>query len=67
VTGGKPTVRLIAVFLRWEYCYPLVAFYDIHGKKGEVLFFSSVPDTTHQVQHETVRLMEKDKKYVKKR
>jgi hypothetical protein len=25
---------------------PLVAFYDIHGRKGEVLFFCSVPDTT---------------------
>jgi hypothetical protein len=25
---------------------PLVAFYDIHGRKGEVLFFWSGPDTT---------------------
>jgi hypothetical protein len=25
---------------------PLVAFYDIHGRKREVLFFYSVPDTT---------------------
>jgi hypothetical protein len=25
---------------------PLVAFYDIHGKKSEVLFFCSHPDTT---------------------
>jgi hypothetical protein len=25
---------------------PLVAFYDIHGKKGEVSFFCSVPGTT---------------------
>jgi hypothetical protein len=25
---------------------PLVAFYDIHGGKIEVLFFCSVPDTT---------------------
>jgi hypothetical protein len=24
----------------------LVAFYDIHGRKGEVLFFYFVPDTT---------------------
>jgi hypothetical protein len=24
----------------------LVAFYDIHERKGEVLFFCSVPDTT---------------------
>jgi hypothetical protein len=26
--------------------YPLVAFYDIHGRKIEVLFFYFVPDTT---------------------
>jgi hypothetical protein len=25
---------------------PLVAFYDIHGGKGEVVFFYFVPDTT---------------------
>jgi hypothetical protein len=25
---------------------PLVAFYDMHGKKGEVLFFYFVSDTT---------------------
>jgi hypothetical protein len=25
---------------------PLVAFYDIHGGKREVLFFYFVPDTT---------------------
>jgi hypothetical protein len=25
---------------------PLVAFYDIHGGKGTVLFFYFVPDTT---------------------
>jgi hypothetical protein len=25
---------------------PLVAFYDIHGRKGEVLLFYFVPDTT---------------------
>jgi hypothetical protein len=24
---------------------PLVAFYDIHGRKGEVLFFCFAPDT----------------------
>jgi hypothetical protein len=26
--------------------YPLVAFYEIHGRKREVLFFYFVPDTT---------------------
>jgi hypothetical protein len=25
---------------------PLIAFYDIHGRKREVVFFYSVPDTT---------------------
>jgi hypothetical protein len=25
---------------------PLVTFYDIHGRKGEVLYFCSIPDTT---------------------
>jgi hypothetical protein len=29
---------------------PLVAFYDIHGGKREVLFFYFVPDTTHAIQ-----------------
>jgi hypothetical protein len=42
VTGGKP----IAVYLRWSPDNPLVAFYDIHGRKGEVLFISFIPDTT---------------------
>jgi hypothetical protein len=26
--------------------YPLVAFYDIHGRKGEEIFFFSVSDAT---------------------
>jgi hypothetical protein len=28
---------------------PLVAFYDIHGGKREVLFFYFVPDTTRDI------------------
>jgi hypothetical protein len=28
---------------------PLVAFYDIHGRKGEVLLFYFVPDTTRDL------------------
>jgi hypothetical protein len=28
---------------------PLVAFYDIHERKREVLFFYFVPDTTREV------------------
>jgi hypothetical protein len=27
-------------------CNPLDAFYDIHGRKGEAIFFCSVPDIT---------------------
>jgi hypothetical protein len=44
VTGGKP----IAVFLQSNSgvsaINPLVAFYDIHGGKREVLFFYFVPE-----------------------
>jgi hypothetical protein len=46
VTGGKP----IAVFLQSIsgviVINPFDAFYDIHGGKGEVLFFYFVLDTT---------------------
>jgi hypothetical protein len=44
VTGGK----LIAVLLQSisGAINPLVAFYNIHGGKREVLFFYFVPDTT---------------------
>jgi hypothetical protein len=49
VTGGKP----IAVFLQSISggcaINPLVAFYDIHGGKREVLFFYFVPDTTRDL------------------
>jgi hypothetical protein len=42
ITGGKP----IAVFIILRH---LVAFYDIHGGKREVLFFYFVPDTTRDL------------------
>jgi hypothetical protein len=49
VKGGKP----IAVFLQSisgvNAINPLVAFYDIHGGKREVLFFYFAPDTTQDV------------------
>jgi hypothetical protein len=39
--------RLIAVVnVNVNTVNSLVAFYDIQGRKGEVLFFYSVPDTT---------------------
>jgi hypothetical protein len=30
---------------------PLVAFYDIHGRKREMLFFYFVPDTTRDTEY----------------
>jgi hypothetical protein len=39
--------RLIAVYLKCSADNLLVAFYDIHGRKGDVqLFFLLAPDTT---------------------
>jgi hypothetical protein len=37
---------LIAVYLGINAINPLVAFYNIHGRKREVLFFYLVPDIT---------------------
>jgi hypothetical protein len=48
VTGGKPivaVVRLLSISSE-SAVNPLVAFYDILGRKREVLFYSSVPDIT---------------------
>jgi hypothetical protein len=49
VAGSKP----IAVFLQsisgGSAINLLVAFYDIHGGKREVLFFYFVPDTTRDI------------------
>jgi hypothetical protein len=39
VTGGKTISGISAV-------NPVVAFHDIHGRKGEALFFYFVPDST---------------------
>jgi hypothetical protein len=46
VTGGKPIAVLLWSILVVSAIYPLVAFYDTHGGKREVLFFYFVPDTT---------------------
>jgi hypothetical protein len=45
VTGGKPIAVLLQSFSDVSAINPLVAFYDIHGGKREVLFFYFVPDT----------------------
>jgi hypothetical protein len=46
VTGGKPIDVLLQSISGVSAINPLVAFYDIHGGKREVLFFYFVPDTT---------------------
>jgi hypothetical protein len=49
VTGGKPIPVLLQSILGVSAINPLVAFYDIHGGKREVLFFYFVPDTTRDL------------------
>jgi hypothetical protein len=46
VTGGKPIAVLLQYISDVSAINPLIAFYDIHGGKREVLFFYFVPDTT---------------------
>jgi hypothetical protein len=46
VTGGKPIAVLLQPISGTSAINPLVAFYDAHGGKREVLFFYFVPDTT---------------------
>jgi hypothetical protein len=46
VTGGKPIAVLLQSISGVSAINPLVAFYDIHGGKREVLFFYFVPATT---------------------
>jgi hypothetical protein len=40
VIDGKP------IAIRSESINPTVPFYDVHGRKRDVLFFYFVPDTT---------------------
>jgi hypothetical protein len=49
VTGGKPIAALLQSISGVIAINPLVAFYDFHGGKREVLFFYFVPDTTREV------------------
>jgi hypothetical protein len=47
VTGGKPVaIQLQSISGVLTPVNHLVAFYDIRGRKGEVLFFCSISDTT---------------------
>jgi hypothetical protein len=49
VTSGKPIAVLLQSISGVSAMNPLVAFYDIHGGKREVLFFYFVPDTTRDL------------------
>jgi hypothetical protein len=46
VTGGKPIAVLLQPISGVSAIKSLVAFYDFHGGKRDVLFFYFVPDTT---------------------
>jgi hypothetical protein len=46
VTDGKPIAVLLQSILGLSAINPLVAFYDIHGGKRDVLYFYFIPDTT---------------------
>jgi hypothetical protein len=48
VTSGKPIAVLLQSISDVSAINTLVAFYDIHGGKREVLFFYFVPDTTRE-------------------
>jgi hypothetical protein len=51
VTGGKPIAVLLQPISGVSAIIPLIAFYDIHGGKREVLFF-----TLSRTPHETTLL-----------
>jgi hypothetical protein len=46
VTSGTPIAVWSQTISGVSAVNPLVAFYDIHGRKREILFFYFVPDTT---------------------
>jgi hypothetical protein len=50
VTGGKPIAILLQSISGVNAINPLVAFYDIHGRKREVLLFYFV--TTREIRIE---------------
>jgi hypothetical protein len=49
VTDGKPIAVRLQSISGVSGINHLVAFYDTHGRKGEMLFFCSVPDTTRDI------------------
>jgi hypothetical protein len=46
VTGDKIIAVLLQSISGVDALNSLVAFYNVHGRKREVLFFCYVPDTT---------------------
>jgi hypothetical protein len=48
VIGGKP-IAVLQSISGVSAINPLIAFYDIHGGKREVLFFYFVPDITRDM------------------
>jgi hypothetical protein len=51
VTGGEPIAVWSLSISGANAINPLVAFYDIHGRKREELFFYFVPDTIRDNQY----------------
>jgi hypothetical protein len=49
VTDGKTIAVLLKSISGVSAINPLLAFYDIHGGKREVLFFYFVPETTRDI------------------
>jgi hypothetical protein len=56
VTGRKPIAVLLQSISDVSAINSLVAFYDIHGGKREVLFFYFVPDTTRDTVNRQVNI-----------
>jgi hypothetical protein len=48
-TGSKPFAVWLQLISGGDAVNLLVAFYDIHGRKKEMLYFYSVPDTTQDI------------------
>jgi hypothetical protein len=68
VTGDKLIAVLSQSVSGVNAINPLVAFYDIHGRKREVLFFYFVPDTTRDIKYRQKykNIMSKIKRFKKK-
>jgi hypothetical protein len=60
VTSGKPIAILLQPISGVSAIYPLIAFYDIHGGKREVLFFYFVPDTTRDMSFKSFDIISVD-------